>query len=91
MKRPKNAVGPQLMRVRSRLGLSQAQLAAKFQVAGWDVSRDIIARIELQTRCVSDIELIGLAHILRVSVDSLLSKSSRIASANRGRPRPPRS
>lgn len=77
MKKPKNAVGPQLMRLRSRLGLSQAALATKFQVAGWDVSRDIIARIELQTRCVTDIELITLSRILRVPVDGLLSKGKK--------------
>jgi hypothetical protein len=70
--KPKNAVGPQLMRLRSRLGLSQAQMAAKFQVAGWDLSRDIIARIELQTRCVTDIELIEFSRILKVQVDALL-------------------
>jgi transcriptional regulator with XRE-family HTH domain len=77
MKKPKNAVGPQLMKLRNLLGLSQAQLATRFQVAGWDVSRDIIARIELQTRCVTDIELIDLARILRVSVDSLLGKGRK--------------
>jgi hypothetical protein len=38
------------------------------------VSRDIVARIELQSRCVTDIELIELAHVLRVSVESLLPK-----------------
>lgn len=75
--KPKNAVGPQLMRLRSRLGLSQAQMAAKFQVAGWDLSRDIIARIELQTRCVTDLEVIELARILRVPVESLLSGRGR--------------
>jgi hypothetical protein len=75
--KPKNAVGSQLMRLRSRLGLSQAQMAAKFQVAGWDLSRDIIARIELQTRCVTDLEVIELARILRVPVEVLLSGRGR--------------
>ena len=37
-------------------------------------SRDIVARIELQTRCVTDIELLELGHVLRVSVESLLPK-----------------
>ena len=74
MSEPKNAVGPKLMRLRSRLGLSQAAFAARCQLSGWDVSRDIIARIELQKRCVTDIELLELAHVLRVSVESLLPK-----------------
>jgi hypothetical protein len=62
------------MRMRSRRGLSQAAFAAKCHLAGWDISRDIVARIELQTWCVTDIELLELAHVLRVSVDALLTK-----------------
>jgi len=77
MKKSKNAVGPNLMRIRDRMGLSQAQLAAKFQVAGWDLSRDIIARIELQTRCVTDVELIELARILKVPTDALLGTKGK--------------
>lgn len=77
MKNRKNAVGPQLMGFRNRLGLSQTELAAKLQVGGWDVSRDIIARIEGQTRCVTDMELIDLSRILRVPLDSLLPKGRK--------------
>lgn len=65
------------MRLRSRLGLSQAQLAAKLQIGGWDVSRDIIARIELQTRCVTDLELIELSRILGVPLDAFVPKTRR--------------
>lgn len=62
------------MSLRNKLGLSQAQFAAKCQLSGWDVSRDIVARIELQIRCVTDIELMTLAGVLRVPVDVLLPK-----------------
>lgn len=62
------------MSLRNKLGLSQAQFAAKCQLSGWDVSRDIVARIELQVRCVTDIELMTLAGVLRVPVDALLPK-----------------
>jgi len=74
MTEPKNAVGPKLMRLRSRLGLSLEKFAAKCQLAGWDISRDIVARIELQSRCVTDIELMELAHVLRVPADALLPR-----------------
>jgi len=47
-----NVCGPQVSRLRVNLGWSQPQLAAKCQIAGWDVSRDIIARIELKKRWV---------------------------------------
>ena len=44
-----------------------------------NLSRDIIARdrIELQTRCVTDIELIGLSRILKVPVDAMLGGRGR--------------
>jgi transcriptional regulator with XRE-family HTH domain len=55
MPEPKNAAGPQLIKHRNRRGWSQEKFAAKCQLDGWDVSRDIIARIELQIRQVTDI------------------------------------
>lgn len=66
-----NVCGPQVRRLRARLGLSQPQLAAKCQLAGWDVSRDIIARIEGQSRCVDDSELAMLARVFRVKLEEL--------------------
>jgi transcriptional regulator with XRE-family HTH domain len=74
MTEPKNAAGPRAMSLRNKLGLSQAPFAAKCQLSGWDVSRDIVARIELQVRCVTDIELMTLAGVLRVPADALLPK-----------------
>ena len=70
--RPLNVCGPQVRRIRTDLGLSQPQFAQKCQLAGWDVSRDIIARIECQTRWVGDFELVNLAAVLGVSVTDLL-------------------
>jgi len=74
VRKPKNAVGPKVISLRHRLGLSQAGLAARCQLAGWDVSRDIIARIELQIRIVTDIELMHLAHVLKVPAEVLLPR-----------------
>ena len=42
-------------------GWSQEHLAGKCQLSGWDASRDVIARIELQKRIVTDWEIIWLA------------------------------
>ena len=61
-------------RIRTDLGLSQPKFAEKCQLAGWDVSRDIIARIECQTRWVGDFELATLAKVLGVPVTDLLPK-----------------
>ena len=59
-----NVCGPQVRRLRSRHQWSQPKLAEKCQLAGWDISRDIIARIECQNRRVGDFELANLAEVL---------------------------
>ena len=71
MEPPRNIVGPRVRYFRDKLGLSQAELAARYQRSGWDVSRDIIARIELQVRIVPDFELENLAMGLGVKVREL--------------------
>jgi len=70
----KNVCGPSIARLRSKAGLSQSELAAKCQLIGWDVSRDIIARIEGRVRWVGDYELALLARVLGVSIVELLPK-----------------
>jgi hypothetical protein len=50
---------------------SQAQFAARCQLAGWDVSRGIVAAIEGRVRWVGDFEVSVLAHVLGTSIVSL--------------------
>jgi transcriptional regulator with XRE-family HTH domain len=71
-KTPKNIVGPQVARLRYQAGLSQSELAAKLQLAGWDASRGMVAGIEGQVRCVTDREFVLLAKVLSVPLDGLL-------------------
>ena len=72
MKTVRNLVGPTIRALRNQQNLSQAKLAAKCQMVGWDVSRDMIAAIEGQVRCVTEVELVGLSKILNVCEESLL-------------------
>ncbi len=71
-KKALNVSGPQIRRIRNSHSWSQPELAAKCQLAGWDVSRDIIARIECRTRWVGDFELAILADVLKVEIAELL-------------------
>jgi transcriptional regulator with XRE-family HTH domain len=66
MKNRKNIVGANVRRLRNSQNISQERLAAKCQLTGWDISREGIAKIESQTRGVSDIEVLKLAKALRV-------------------------
>ena len=70
--RPRNHIGAKVRQLRDGKGLSQADFAAKCQARGWDISRDIVAAIEGQIRCVTDSEVVILATILGVPPASLL-------------------
>jgi len=64
-----------MRRQRVALGWSQANLAARCQLAGWDVSRGIIAAIEGRVRWVGDFEALVIARVLRTSLVSLFPKA----------------
>lgn len=74
---PINIVGPAVRRLRVERKMSQPELAAYCQRAGWDISRDIVARIEGGTRLVRDIDLVKLAAILGVSPNELLGVTDK--------------
>ena len=67
-----NIVGPVIRDLRGKKGLAQAQLAAKLNLLGWDVSRGTLAKIEAQVRCVTDYELPLLASALGIEPTELL-------------------
>ena len=56
-----NIVGPVIRELRDKRELTQAQLVAKLNIIGWDLSRGTLAKIEAQIRCVADYELPILA------------------------------
>lgn len=66
-----NVCGREVVRLRTAAGLSQEQFAARCQRAGWDVSRDIIANVEMGRRSVRDDELAWLARVFKVSIEEL--------------------
>ena len=70
----KNVCGDRIREARLKNRLSQADLAARLQVAGIVIERDSISRIEIGTRFVADYELMVFSEILGVSVDWLLGK-----------------
>ena len=53
--------------------VSQRALAQKLQVAGLDVDKNAVQRIESGQRFVTDIELVVLAKVLNVSIETLLA------------------
>jgi transcriptional regulator with XRE-family HTH domain len=54
--------------------LTQADLAARLQVAGFDIDRAGVSKIECQIREVDDREVLGLAGVLGVRAAWLLGE-----------------
>ena len=67
-----NMIGPALRSLREAEGLTQAELAARLQLSGWDISRETLAKVESQVRCVTDRELVRFAEALEVEPNELL-------------------
>ena len=72
MTRKGNLIGTQVSKARYDLGLSQAGLAAKCQRKGWDLSRDVLARIESGIRGITDKEMAIFCDVLGMPVQELL-------------------
>jgi transcriptional regulator with XRE-family HTH domain len=67
-----NIVGPRIQALRREKGLTQAMLAARCGMLGWDVGENVVTKIETQIRCVVDVELLCLARALDVAPAELL-------------------
>ena len=67
----KNLCGDLVREARARLNITQADLAARLQVAGVIMERDSVSRIEIGTRFVTDYELVVLSNVLGVSLEWL--------------------
>ncbi len=67
-----NRCGHIVAECRKKMGKSQRQLADMLQIAGLDIDKNAIQRIEAGKRFVTDIELVYLAQVLRLSYEDLL-------------------
>lgn len=68
-----NVTGPRIRDLRQAKNLSQAMLAARCEVLGWQISENGITKIECQIRCVTDHELLILAEALRVKLREIFT------------------
>ena len=68
----KNNIGPQVRRKRYALGWAQSTLVTKLPLAGLDISRSGVSKIEARLRYVDDKAIMFLAEVLRTPVQELL-------------------
>ncbi len=69
----RNICGEALKKLRISMGLSQSQLAIRCQLAGWDVDRKLLSKIETGLREIADYEIRILSSVLDVSPNSFFS------------------
>ncbi|MCL1858659.1 MAG: helix-turn-helix transcriptional regulator [Oscillospiraceae bacterium] len=67
----KNIIGGNIRQLRRKMKLTQEQLAARLQVAGYELDRLAIVRIEADNRFIADYEVKALAGALNVSIEKL--------------------
>lgn len=71
-----NICGTVIEKRRKEMRKSQRQLADLLQIAGLDIDKNAIQRIEAGKRFVTDIELSYLSKVLKLSYEKLLDTST---------------
>lgn len=67
----RNVIGPKVAKLRNEKGWTQEMMAAKCNVAGFDITRTTLSQIEARTRTVTDLEFLWLAKVLKVDLKTL--------------------
>ncbi len=68
----KNLIGSNLISLRKKHHLSQRSLAHELQLAGYDMDKNVITRIETRQRYVTDIEIKALCELFGVTFEELI-------------------
>ena len=66
-----NLCGVNIASFRKELKISQKKLADKLQLAGLDIDKNAIQRIESGQRFITDIELVYFAKVLEKTINEL--------------------
>ena len=71
----RNMIGANVEHVRKQKGMKQKDLLTQLQIRGVDLNSSGLSKLEGQIRLVTDFELVAIAEVLGVSIDSLLKVS----------------
>ena len=69
-----NICGKNIAQLRMKMGISQRELADKMQLAGIDIDKNAIQRIECGKRFVTDIEVIAFSKVFNITLEKLLTE-----------------
>ena len=71
------SIGVNLKKYRAKTGISQETVAARLQVQGLDISREIISRMELGQYSIRVSVLLALAEIYRTPIEAFFADLER--------------
>lgn len=72
----KNIIGLKLKELREARGLSQRELAKKFQLIGCDIDQNVITRTERGDRKVSDKEILAITIVFGITTAELFENNN---------------
>lgn len=72
----KNIIGLKLKELREDRGLSQRELAKKFQLIGCDIDQNVITRTERGDRKVSDKEILAITIVFGITTADLFENNN---------------
>ena len=70
----KNLISDKLISLRKEHGYSQRDFAYQLQLAGYDIDKNVITRIETQKRYVTDIEIQAICQIFNITFEELIAQ-----------------
>ena len=73
--RPKrNAVGAEIRKLRNARSMTQEMLVARCNLAGCNITRGTLGKVEAQIRGISDVELFAISRALKVNMEDLFPR-----------------
>jgi transcriptional regulator with XRE-family HTH domain len=73
-RRNRNAVGTEIRKLRNARSMTQEMLVARCNLAGCNITRGTMAKIEAQIRGISDVELFTISRVFRVNMEELFPR-----------------
>lgn len=77
MGKMRNVCGRAIKKLRTAKGWSQEALAIRCQLAGWDVDRKLLSKVETGFREITDAEIRIVVAVLRCKPDDLFDMTSK--------------
>ena len=72
----KNICGARIESLRKNRGMKQTEMISRMQLMGVDMNPSSYSKLEGQFRIATDVEILAISRILKVTVDELLDKNS---------------